>query len=320
MGGNQWVTYQPDARIQEGIGNRLLAVQRLDAERLTQLAQRWRDVSNDALTFAEGRNARLQEAIGLSIATTARLLYDERSSLDTALSEAQELLGRVRSGAWFQERLGEVIVQTATAVPPNTPRFAEQLLSRMRVLSEMERRTAINTDALVVSLSARRAQLPREGITRLVDAVADGHRVSRFYDASVDAQMARVMGEISDAMVSARSLGNTQPGAEARSSWNARGFLEFGAAALLGAIAVMAWVALSTASVDHPALRGSHHGGLRRRKQPVLHRAGRGASTEDRDFQPQADPDAGLHRSVDDPLHAAGPDREHRRRRPRQRD
>ncbi len=256
---NQWVMYEPDARIQEDIGNRILAVERFDAERLTQLARRWRDVSDDALSFAEGRNARLQEAIGLSIATTARLLYDERSSLDAALSGAQELLGRVRSGAWFQERLGEVIVQTATAVPPNTPRFAEQLLSRIRVLSEMERRMAINADALAVSLNARRAHLPREGIARLADAVADGHRVSRFYDASVNAQMARVMGEISGAMVQARSPGDYQQLAEAseaavRSPWRTRGFLEFGAAALLGAIAVMAWVALST-KADFPPAR-----------------------------------------------------------------
>jgi alcohol dehydrogenase class IV len=251
--------YETDARIQEEIGNRILALERFDAERLTQLARRWRHVSDDALSFAEERNARLQEAIGLSIATTARLLYDERSSLDTALGSALDLQRHVRSGAWFQERLGEVIVQTATAASPTTPRFEEALLSRIRVLSGMERRIAINTDALVASLNARQAQLPREGITRLADAVADGHRVARFYDASVASQMARVMGDISNEMAQTRSVGDYQRLAEAaaaavRAPWRARGFLEFGAAALLGAIAVMAWFALSTRA-DFPRAR-----------------------------------------------------------------
>jgi len=256
---NQWVMYEPDARVQEDIGNRILAVERYHSERLSQLARRWSHVSDDALSFAEGRNARLQEALGLSIATTAQRLYIERSSLDTALAGALDLQRRVRSGAWFQTRLGEVIVQTAASVAPNTPRFVEQLQSRIRMLSDMERRMALNTDARVVALSARQAQLPRDAIARLADAVADGHRVARFYDASVEAQNARVMGEIANEMAQTRSAGDYQQLAEAakaaaRSPWNARGFLEFGAAALLGAIAVMAWVGLSTRT-DFPRAR-----------------------------------------------------------------
>jgi len=256
---NQWVMYEPDARVQEDIGNRILAVERYHSERLSQLARRWSHVSDDALSFAEGRNTRLQEALGLSIATTAQRVYIERSSLDTALAGALDLQRRVRSGAWFQTRLGEVIVQTAASVAPNTPRFVEQLRSRIKGLSDMERRMALNTDARVVALSARQAQLPRDAIARLADAVADGHRVARFYDASVAAQNARVMGEIANEMAQTRSAGDYQQLAEAakaaaRSPWNARGFLEFGAAALLGTIAVMAWVGLSTRA-DFPRAR-----------------------------------------------------------------
>jgi len=261
--GNQWVmtttTAELDGPVQEDIGNRILAVERYYSERLSQLARRWSHVSDDAISFAEGRNARLQEALGLSIATTAQRLFIERSSLDTALAGTLDRQRRVRSGAWFQTRLGEVIVQTAASVAPNTPRFVEQLQSRIKVLSDMERRVALNTDARVVALSARQAQLPRDAIARLADAVADGHRVARFYDASVDTQIARVMGEISNMMAQTRSAGDYQQLAEAaqaaaRTPWNARGFLEFGAAALLGAVAVMAWVGLSTRA-DFPRAR-----------------------------------------------------------------
>src|SRR3989304_694321 len=83
---NQWVLYEPDARVQEDIGNRILAVERYHSERLSQLARRWSHVSDDARSFAEGRNARLQEALGLSIATTAQRVYIERSSLEPALA------------------------------------------------------------------------------------------------------------------------------------------------------------------------------------------------------------------------------------------
>ncbi|MEW6682043.1 MAG: iron-containing alcohol dehydrogenase [Nitrospirota bacterium] len=239
----------PDPQVQEEIGNRILALDRYDSERLTQLAERWRRVSDDAISFADSRNARLQEALGLSIATTAQLLYNDRASLDAALADALDLQQRVRSGAWLQERLGEVILQTAAFAAPNTARFQEQLQSRIKVLSEMERRMALNTDARVVALSARQAQLPREAIARLADAVADGHRVARFYDASVDARIAREMDAIRNEMAQTRSAEDYQQLAEAaeaaiRSPWNTRGFLEFGAAALLGAIAMMAWVGL----------------------------------------------------------------------------
>jgi alcohol dehydrogenase class IV len=120
------------------------------------------------------------------------------------------------------------------------------------------------------ALSVRLAQLPREAIARLADAVADGHRVTRFYDSSVDVQIARVMGEVQNEMAYTRSAGDYQQLAEAaqaaaRSPWKGGGFLEFGAAALLGAIAVMAWVGLSTradfhrayARVIRPIARGS---------------------------------------------------------------
>ncbi len=256
--GNQWLLYGPDARVQEEIGNRILALERFDSERLTQLAERWRSVSDDAVSFAATRNARLQEALGLSIATTTQLLYLERLSLDTALASAVDLQRRVRSGAWLQERLGEAIVQTAASAGPNTPRFLEQLQSRTKALSEMERRTALSTDVRVVALSARQAQLPREAIARLADAVADGHRVARFYDASVEAQTARVMGQVQSEMTQARSAEDYQQLADAakaavRSPWNTRGFVEFGAAALLGAIALMVWLAIFTKTDFLPA-------------------------------------------------------------------
>jgi alcohol dehydrogenase class IV len=278
------VVYEPEARVQEDIGSRILAMERFNSDRLTQLARRWRQASDDALGFAEGRNARLQEGLGLSIATAARSLYEERISLDAALADALDQQRRVRSGAWFQERLGEVIMQTATAVAPNTPRFAEQLLSRIRVLSEMERRTATNTDALVADLNVRLTQLPRDAITRLADAVVDGRRVARFYDASVEERIAGVMGEVQSEMAQTRSADDYQQLAEAaevtlRSPWKTRGFLEFGAAALLGAIAVMAWVALSTRA-DMPRVRGRTIRQTAGRPSPLARWKGKGAKPQ----------------------------------------
>ncbi len=255
--GNQWVmktkTTQLDGPVQEDIGNRILAVERFDSDRLSQLAKRWSHVSDNARSFAEGRNARLQEALGLSIATTAQRLYFERSSLDTALADRRATVRAILSGGWFQERVGAAIVQTAAEVPPDDPRFLQRLEARIKGVSAMEFRVANRAAVEIGALNARLAQLPREAIASLADAVADGYRVARFDDASVDAQIARVVGEIRNEMAQTRSAGDYQQLAEAakaaaRSPWNARwrGFLEFGAAALLGAIAVMAWVALST--------------------------------------------------------------------------
>lgn len=247
---NQWVMYEPDARVQEDIGSRILAVERFDSERLSQLAKRWSHVSDNARSFAEGRNARLQEALGFSIATTAQRLYLERSSLDTTLADRRATLRAILSGGWFQERVGVAIVRTAAEVPPDDPRFLQRLEAQIKALSAMESRVANRAAVEIGVLNTRLAQLPHEAIDRLAAAVADGHRVARFDDASVNAQIARVVGEVRNEMVQTRSAGDYQQLAEAakaaaRSPWNARGFLEFGAAALLGAIAVMAWVGFS---------------------------------------------------------------------------
>lgn len=250
---NQWVMYQPNPRLQEDIGYRILAVERFHSDRLSQFAQRWSHASDDVRGFAASRNARLQEALGLSIATTAQRLDLERSSLNTALAEHRATVRAILSGAWFQERVGAAIVQTATEVAPDDPRFLQRLRVRIKRLSAVESRVANRAAGEIGALNARLAQLPREGITRLADAVADGHRVARFYDASVEAKNARVMGEIANEMAQTGSTRDYQELVRAaiaavRSPWNARwrGFLEYGAAALLGTIGLMVWVALFT--------------------------------------------------------------------------
>ncbi|MFZ5862872.1 MAG: iron-containing alcohol dehydrogenase [Nitrospirota bacterium] len=253
--GNQWVmttkTALLDALVQEDIGTRILAVERYYSDRLSQLAQRWSQVSNDTRSFAEGRNARLQEALGVSIAATAQRLYIERWALDTALADARATVRAILSGGWLQERVGAAIVQTAAEVPPADPRFLPRVEARVTGLSTMESGVANRAAAEIGALNARLARFPHEGIIRLADAVADGHRVARFYDASVEAQTARIMGGIINEIAQARSVGDylhlaEAANAAARPSWKGGGFLEFGAAALLGAIAMMAWVAFST--------------------------------------------------------------------------
>jgi alcohol dehydrogenase class IV len=108
-------------------------------------------------------------------------------------------------------------------------------------------------------LNARLAQVPRESTVRLADAIAEGYRVARFYDASIETQLARDMSRIQTEMAASRSEGDYLAVAQAaeaavRTPWSGRGFLEFGAAALLGAIGGMAWVAFTT-KTDFPRLR-----------------------------------------------------------------
>ncbi|MFZ5877222.1 MAG: iron-containing alcohol dehydrogenase [Nitrospirota bacterium] len=257
--GNQWLRYDPDARIQEETGYRILALERDHSERLGLLANRWSDLSADASSFAKARGARLQEALGLSIATTAQRLYIERSALEAALAEHRATVAAVLSGGWFQERLGAAIAQTAAAIPPNDPRFLPRIEAERAKLSVFESRVANRAAEQIGVLNARLAQVPRESITRLADAIAEGRRVARFYDASVEAQFARDINQIQTEMTATRDARDYQAIAQAaeaavRSPWSGRGFLEFGAAALLGAIGAMAWVALTT-KADFPRVR-----------------------------------------------------------------
>jgi alcohol dehydrogenase class IV len=257
--GNRWITHEPGDRVQEEIGYRILALERYYSERLSQLAKRWTDVSGNARSFAEGRDARLQEALGLSIATTAQRLYVERSALDSALADHRATVAAILSGGWFQERLGSAVAQTAVEVPPNDPRFLQRIQAQIARLSAAESRVANRAAEEIGVLNARLSQVPRDSITRLADAVAEGYRVARFYDASVEARIAHDMRQIQAEMSQPRGAEDYQVLAEAvqaaaQSPWSARGFLEFGAAALLGAIGAMAWVALTTKG-DFPRMR-----------------------------------------------------------------
>lgn len=241
-----------DGHLQELIGARIQALGRYDVQRQTVLLQRGSDVIRTASLFDAGRDARLQEALGQSIAQAAWALVIERAAIDAALGEARDTQRRLRSGAWFQEYLGAVIVRTAASVPPDHPRFVERLQARIKVLSAMERRVALDADARVAAFSARQAQYPRDALARLAAAVEDGHRTARLFDASHDAWAERRMGEIQEGLAFSRAVEDYQRLVEAVKAaispheWGAGGFWEYGAASLIGILVAMAWVGATT--------------------------------------------------------------------------
>ncbi|MEW6681697.1 MAG: iron-containing alcohol dehydrogenase [Nitrospirota bacterium] len=243
-----------DGRLQELIGARIQALGRYDVQRQTVLLQRGSDIIRTASLFDAGRDARLQETLGQSIAGSARSLFVERAALDAALADARDTERRLRSGGWFQEHLGSLIVQTAASVPPDHPRFLERLESRIKVLAAIEHRVARDTDARVAVLSARQAQYPRDKLARLAAAVEDGHRAARMFDASHDAWAERRMGEIQEGLAFWRAGEDYQRLVEAVKStlrpyayeWGAGGFWEYGAASLIGILIAMAWVGATT--------------------------------------------------------------------------
>lgn len=195
----------------------------------------------------DGRYARLQEFLGQSIAHTGALIARERTILKTALAESLATQQSVRSGGWFQERVGSAIVQTAGVIAPDDPRFAEQLRTRLRVLSAMEPRVASRADVQVAALTARWTQFPRDALARLGEAVQDAHRASRLYEASYQAWVARPLLDIQTGFAFSRSVEDYLHLADAvtaslRPLWGVGGFWEFGAASLIGICAAMAWV------------------------------------------------------------------------------
>ncbi len=236
-----------DGYFQEQVGTRIQALGRYDLQRTTALRRQWSQVMRTAIEFDDGRDTRLQETLGQSIAAVTRSLEVDRAALDAALAESLSMQRRVRSGAWYQEQLGKVIVQTAIVVPPNDPRFGEHLRSKGKALSAMERRVGQHVDARLTALSAREAQFPRDALARLAEAVADGYRVAHVYDTSHDAWAARELTDIHEGLALSRGVEDYRRLADAvsaslRSRWGVGGFWEFGAASLVGIIVAMAWV------------------------------------------------------------------------------
>ncbi len=243
---------------QELVGGRIQALGRFDLQRHRALDERRKNVVRRLGELHEGRNARLQEFLGQSIASTGVVLARERAILETALAESRATQRSVRSGGWFQERVGSAIVQTAALVHPDDPRFADQLRARLKVLSAMEPRVASRADVQVAALTARWAQFPRDALARLGEAVQDAHRTARLYEASYGAWITRPLGEIQAGFAFSRSVEDYVRQADAVTAslqplWGVGGFWEFGAASLIGIFAAMAWVG-ATAPREFPRI------------------------------------------------------------------
>jgi alcohol dehydrogenase class IV len=252
----QVVEPRADGYFQEQVGASIQALGRYDLQRTTALHGQWSEVMETALAFDAGRDGRLQETLGQSIAAAARALEADRAALAAALAESLATQRRVRSGAWYQEQLGKGIVQAAGAVPPNDPRFGERLRSTVKVLSAMERRVGRQVDARLAALRAREDEFPRRALARLAASVADGYRVAHWYDTSHEAGAAQALTDIRNGLGLSRGAEDYHRLADAVSAslgsrWGVGGFWEFGAASLLGIIVAMVWVG-ATAPRDVP--------------------------------------------------------------------
>jgi alcohol dehydrogenase class IV len=232
---------------QELLGARIQALGRFDVQRHRALRERGEAVIRALGAIDDGRHARLQEFLGQSIAHTGSALDRERTTLTTALAESRAVQRNIRSGGWFQERVGSAIAQTAGLLHPDDPRFAEQVRARLKVLSAMEFRMANRADVQVEALAARLTQFSQDAFARLGEAVQDAHRAARLYEASHKAWVARPLPDIQAGLAFSRSVEDYRRVVDAvtaslRPFWGVGGFWEFGAASILGICAAMAWV------------------------------------------------------------------------------
>ncbi|MFZ5862673.1 MAG: iron-containing alcohol dehydrogenase family protein [Nitrospirota bacterium] len=237
--------------LQERIGARIQALGRYDLQRLNRIHHQWNRVARTAADFNETREMRRQESLGHTIAAAARAQFVERSAIETSLADSRGLRDAIRSGAWRQEHLGLAIVRTAAALAPGDPRFRERLRARGSALIAMESRVGRRADTRVAELSGRLAQLPRDELARLADAVTDGHRTAHLYDTAHDAWVVRAIRGLQDEMDFTRSTDDYRRVADDAKAalaprWGVGGFWEFGAAALAGIVMTMTWFGATT--------------------------------------------------------------------------
>ncbi len=236
----------PGGWIQEQIGARIQALGRYDVQRQQTLHEQWSAVTRTLGRFDDGRDARLQEALGQSIAHAGSLLAVERTALENALANSRATQRLVRSGGWFQEHVGRAVVHTASEIPPDDPRFRQRLNTRLKVLSAMEPRVALRADIQAAALSARWAQFPHDMLARLAAAVQDAHRSARLYEASHESWTTGALLEIQQGLALSRGVEDYRRLVDAVTAslqprWGVGGFWEFGAASLLGLFVAMAW-------------------------------------------------------------------------------
>jgi hypothetical protein len=238
--------------VQETLGDRIQVLVRFDQERQAQLLEQKDNTVQAFTAFVNGREGRLQETLGQSIAGKTQTIIMEQKRLRGALVRAKEDLRLFKEGrdARWQEKMGMAVVRAYRSAPDGGSAFQAALqreINRMNVLEErVSRGLASNLKARTAEEAVFQTAIP--GMYR--DAIESARRSAQLHEASYMASAGRILHGLNADLSWQR-----QPEDYVQMAGGVReilgdfrgvgGFVEYGWAALIGLFAAMAWLGAS---------------------------------------------------------------------------
>jgi hypothetical protein len=240
------------AQIQERLGQTIVMVTLHDQELLQMQLDQITGLMQQRERFRQGRAGRLQEALGRSIIGTARAIWTDRLELKSRIRiTGQELdLLSEDSPAGRQTQMGWVVRTAALRAAQEGTPFQAELGKEITRLEKVRQRTIQRLNNELGTLTRRQAGFASTIPARYQEAVTFALQTVQMEDeaylASVDQQirershqvMLRQSPHIYTGLTDLTRAALTPRG-------GVGGFVEYGLAAMAGAIFVMVWFGLS---------------------------------------------------------------------------
>lgn len=239
----------PSGKVQEEAGFRIAALARFDQDRQARLHEQWDKTLQQYTVFVNGRQARLQESLGQSIAGTARTIWIKQAGIRSSMIQAQAELQRFNEeqpAAW-QEKLGMAAVAAYQHAQEGGEAFLTAFQHEIDRLRKIQQRTLYRLVTDLSSLTVQKAELHDTIPGMYREAIRSAHRSAELMEASEMARVGRVFEQLRADLSWKRSPGDyADQVAIARQNQKgftaAGGFVEYGLWAIAGLVMAMVWV------------------------------------------------------------------------------
>jgi len=252
-------TAPPEGQLQERLGRTIVIVARHDQALMEQQIDRMTQLLQQSGRLQQSRAERLQENLGDVIIGTTQAIQSERLDLKSRIMITRREIGLLSedSPAGRQTQLGWAVRTAALRAAQDGTAFQAELGKEITRLEKVRQRTLSRLQNELNLLNRQDAEFAQTIPQRYREAMAFTQRTAQMADDTYFAWINRQLQELSRQIVQRQSpLLYAQLDDLTRQAMTARagvgGFIEYGLAAMAGAIAVMVWFGLSTRKATAP--------------------------------------------------------------------
>jgi len=241
-----------NGKVQEEAGFRIVALTRFDQDRKARLREEWDNTLQQYTVFENGIKARYQEALGQSIATTARAIWIKQEAINASTTHAKSQLQNFieeQPGAW-QEKLGMAVVTAYRRTGEIGEAFLAAYRNEVERLRTVQQRTLSGLVSDLGSLNVQKTELQGAVSGMYQEAIQEADRSVANREVSAMAQVSRIFDQLQADLSWKRAPEDyARQVAIVRENQNvhaaAGGFLEYGLWAVVGLLVSMVWVGAS---------------------------------------------------------------------------